>query len=47
MHVLEVPIPGLPSGMILVRNFYSLISAGIERGTVKANRKGGSYHAVD
>jgi len=47
MQILEVPVPDLKQGMILVRNFYSLISAGIERGTVTANRKGGTYHAVD
>lgn len=40
MDVLEVPIPDLKSGMILVRNFYSLISAGTEGSTVKAARKG-------
>jgi len=38
--VLEVPVPDLRSGMILVRNFYSLISAGTEGGTVKTARKG-------
>jgi hypothetical protein len=30
MDVLEVPIPDLKSGMVLVRNYYSLISAGTE-----------------
>ena len=40
MRVLEVPVPGLRPGMILVRNFYSLISAGTESSTVKAARKG-------
>jgi hypothetical protein len=40
MDVLEVPIPDLKSGMVLVRNYYSLISAGTEGGTVKAARKG-------
>jgi hypothetical protein len=40
MQVLEVPIPDVRPGMVLVRNFYSLISAGTEGGTVKAARKG-------
>ena len=39
MQILEVPVPDLRSGMILVRNFYSLISAGTEGSTVKAARK--------
>lgn len=39
MDVLEVPIPDLKSGMVLVRNFYSLISAGTEGSTVKTARK--------
>ena len=38
--MLEVPIPDLKSGMILVQNHYSLISAGTEGSTVKAARKG-------
>ena len=40
MQVLEVPVPDLRPGMILVRNYYSLISAGTEGSTVKAARKG-------
>jgi hypothetical protein len=40
MQVLEVPPPALGSGMVLVRNHYSLISAGTEASTVKAARKG-------
>jgi hypothetical protein len=40
MQVLEVPVPDLRPGMILVQNFYSLISAGTEGSTVKAARKG-------
>ena len=40
MQVLEVPVPDLRPGMILVRNFYSLISAGTEGSTVNAARKG-------
>ena len=40
MQILEVPVPDLRPGMILVRNYYSLISAGTEGSTVKATRKG-------
>jgi len=40
MQVLEVPIPALGLGMVLVRNYYSLISPGTESDTVKAARKG-------
>ena len=40
MDVLEAPVPSLGKGQILVRNFYSLISAGTEGSTVKAARKG-------
>ena len=40
MQVLEVPVPHLRSGMVLVRNFYSLVSVGTEGSTVKAARKG-------
>lgn len=40
MKVLETPIPALGPGQILVRNHYSLISAGTEGSTVKAARKG-------
>lgn len=40
MQILEVPFPILTKGQILVRNYYSLISAGTEAGTVKAARKG-------
>lgn len=39
MEVLEVPEPVLGQGMILVRNHYSLISAGTESSTVSAARK--------
>ncbi len=38
MQVLEVPIPSLLPGTVLVRNHYSLISAGTEGSTVKAAR---------
>lgn len=40
MQIIEAPIPDLKTGMILVRNFYSLISAGTEGSTVRAARKG-------
>ncbi|MGA1824624.1 MAG: oxidoreductase, partial [bacterium] len=39
MTILEVPIPALSSRHILVKNYYSLISAGTESSTVKAARK--------
>ena len=39
MLVQEVPAPKLSKGMILIRNHYSLISAGTESSTVKAARK--------
>lgn len=39
MQVLEVPMPVLGAGMVLVRNYYSLISAGTESSTVNAARK--------
>ena len=35
LYVDEVPIPGISSGMVLVENEYSLISAGTERCTVR------------
>jgi len=34
----EVPVPALGSGTVLVRNLYSLVSAGTEGSTVKAAR---------
>ena len=40
MQVLEVPVPALGQGMVLVRNYYSLISSGTEGSTVKTARKG-------
>lgn len=40
MKVIEVPWPSIGSGMVLVRNHYSLISAGTEGNTVKTARKG-------
>jgi len=39
MQVLEVPMPVLGKGMLLVRNYFSLISAGTEGSTVSAARK--------
>lgn len=39
MRIVEVPVPSLQKGGILVRNHYSLVSAGTERSTVKAARK--------
>ena len=39
MRVVEVPIPSLQPGHVLVRNHYSLVSAGTEGSTVKAARK--------
>jgi predicted dehydrogenase/threonine dehydrogenase-like Zn-dependent dehydrogenase len=38
MCVHEVPVPALGSGTVLVRNLYSLVSAGTEGSTVKAAR---------
>ena len=40
MQILEVPFPALSEGMVLVRNHYSLISAGTEGKTVKDARLG-------
>jgi threonine dehydrogenase-like Zn-dependent dehydrogenase len=40
MHIFEVPLPCMQKGQILVKNHYSLISAGTEGSTVKAARKG-------
>ncbi len=40
LYVDEIPAPSLSSGMILVKNEYSLISAGTERGTVKVGNAG-------
>lgn len=38
MQILEVPVPAIVHGSILVRNHYSLISAGTEGSTVKTAR---------
>lgn len=40
MKIQELPSPSLQKGMVLVRNYYSLISAGTEGSTVKTARKG-------
>jgi polar amino acid transport system substrate-binding protein len=40
MKVIKVPTPALLAGTILVRNHYSLVSAGTEGSTVKTARKG-------
>jgi polar amino acid transport system substrate-binding protein len=40
MQVLEVPVPDLRVGTVLVRNHYSVISAGTEGSTVKTARAG-------
>lgn len=40
MEILEVPFPSFSSGQLLVRNFYSVISAGTEGKTVSDARKG-------
>ena len=39
MQILEASIPAMGKGQVLVRNFYSLISAGTEGSTVKTARK--------
>ena len=39
MQIQELPIPQLQNGMILVKNHYSLISAGTEGSTIKAAHK--------
>jgi len=39
MNVQEMPLPALSDGQLLVRNHYSLISAGTEGSTVKTARK--------
>ena len=40
LQVLEAPIPSLQNGYILVRNHYSIVSAGTEGSTVRTARKG-------
>ena len=39
IQVLEVPLPVLSPGKVLVRNHYSLISSGTEGSSVTAARK--------
>jgi predicted dehydrogenase/threonine dehydrogenase-like Zn-dependent dehydrogenase len=39
LQVLEVPVPALQPGQVLVRNHYSLVSAGTEGSTVQTARK--------
>lgn len=38
MRILDAPLPQLSSGMVLIKNHYSLVSAGTEGSTVKAAR---------
>ena len=40
MKLLEVPYPALNKGYVLVRNYYSAISAGTEGGKVITAKKG-------
>ena len=40
MRIIEAPFPRLQSGYLLIKNHYSLISAGTEGSTVKTARKG-------
>jgi len=40
IRILEVPLPNLGPGMVLIRNHFSLISAGTESSTVRTARKG-------
>ena len=40
MEILEVPFPALSKGQVLIRNHYSVISAGTEGKTVTDARKG-------
>ncbi len=40
MLILEVPLPSLQRGQLLIKHHFSLISAGTEASTVKAARKG-------
>ena len=40
VQIIEAPVPNIQAGIVLVRNIYSVISAGTESGTVKAARKG-------
>jgi len=40
VNIIEVPVPKLKSGTVIVKNLYSCISAGTESSTVRAARKG-------
>ncbi len=40
MQILEVPVPFLKTGQVLIKNHFSVISAGTEASTVKSARKG-------
>jgi polar amino acid transport system substrate-binding protein len=40
IRIIEAPVPIMRPGMVLVKNFFSLVSAGTEKSTVKAARKG-------
>ncbi len=40
MDVLDVAVPNISNGMVLIQNHYSLISAGTEGGTASTARKG-------
>lgn len=40
MQIMQVPFPALNAGQVLVRNHFSLISAGTEGKTVKDARLG-------
>jgi polar amino acid transport system substrate-binding protein len=40
LEIIEVPLPALKRGNILVKNHYTVVSGGTETGTVKAARKG-------
>jgi polar amino acid transport system substrate-binding protein len=47
MRIIDVPIPAIQKGYVLVRNHYSLISSGSEASTVKAARKGYIGKAIE
>jgi len=40
LRIIEVPLPALKKGAVLVKNHYSVVSAGTDTDTVKAARKG-------
>ena len=39
MEIIQSPVPSLQKGQIVIKTYYSLISAGTEGSTVKAARK--------